>query len=83
MNTDLIYLNYWKRKQLMSTSMPKFSMINYWQSEQLSEPEQIIFDQLKDKTSILDVGAGDLSFKLKMQKFGFKGEYHTQDLGKI
>jgi len=78
---DLVYLNYWKRKDLKANSLPKFTLVNYWQSDWLNEAEEIIFEQIKRKSSVLDVGAGNLRVKSKLQKFGFRGEYHTQDVG--
>lgn len=81
MSTDLIYLNYWKRKHLTETSLPRFRVVNYWQSENLNETEQIIFNQIKDQPNVLDIGAGNLRVKLKLQKYGYSGEYHTQDVG--
>lgn len=82
MNTDLVYLNYWKRKELMRTCLPKFPLVHYWQSDSLNEAEEIIFSQIKDQPSILDVGAGDLRVKSKLIKSGYQGEYHTQDVGR-
>ncbi len=81
MNADLVYLNYWKRKELIASCLPKFTVINFWQSEKLSEVEQVIFDCLKNRPSVLDCGAGDLRIKTKFQKLGFAGIYHTQDVG--
>ncbi len=81
MGTDLVYLNYWKRKELTANSLPRFTVVNYWQSDQLNEVEQIILKEIEHKLSVLDIGAGDLRIKSKLQKFGFSGEYHTQDVG--
>jgi hypothetical protein len=81
MSRDLVYLKYWKRKDLIATSLPRFTVVNYWQSDQLSEVEQIIFEQIEHKPSVLDIGAGNLRLRSKLQKFGYSGEYHTQDIG--
>jgi hypothetical protein len=47
MGTDLVYLNYWKRKELTANSLPRFTVVNYWQSDQLNEVEQIILEQIE------------------------------------
>jgi 2-polyprenyl-3-methyl-5-hydroxy-6-metoxy-1,4-benzoquinol methylase len=79
--TDLAYLNYWKRKELRDSHQPHFPVKSWWTSEGLCELEQIIFDQIKSKSAILDVGAGDLQMQHKFHQAGFQGMYHTQDIG--
>jgi hypothetical protein len=81
MNTNLVYLNYWQRKEILKTADPKYSVLRWWRSVGLSEVEKVIFDRVKNKDSILDVGAGDLQIKSKFQVAGYTGEYHTQDIG--
>jgi hypothetical protein len=81
MTKDLIYLNYWQRKELLRTQVPIFSVIKWWQSHQLCDVEKIIFDNVKDRKNILDIGAGDLKLKHKFQQAGYSGDYHTQDIG--
>ena len=39
------------------------------------------FDAIRGSLSLLDVGAGDLRIMRKFQAAGFRGEYHTQDIG--
>ncbi len=53
--------------------------MRWWRSDELCEVEQIIFDALESKSSLLDVGAGDLSFKKKLQIAGYQGKYETVD----
>lgn len=79
-NSDLAYANYWKRKELLKNP-PQFPTKHWWADSSFSEIEQIVFDQVKDKPRILDVGAGDLQVKRKFYQSGFQGTYHTQDIG--
>lgn len=81
MTTNLVYLNYWQRKQVLQTASTKYSVLKWWSSPELCEVEKTIFDRVKTKDSILDVGAGDLKIKAKLQCAGYRGEYHTQDIG--
>ena len=39
------------------------------------------FDAVRTSPSLLDVGAGDLRIMRKFQRAGYRGEYHTQDVG--
>ncbi|MBD1822047.1 methyltransferase domain-containing protein [Cyanobacteria bacterium FACHB-DQ100] len=79
-NSDLAYANYWKRKELLANS-PHFPTKHWWADSSFSEIEQIIFDRIKAKSTILDVGAGDLRIQQKFYRAGFQGVYHTQDIG--
>jgi hypothetical protein len=81
MSENLAYLNYWKRKELMSSQLPTFPVSYWWMSEELSDSEVVIFNKIKTNTAILDVGAGDFRVKKKFCKHGFQGDYHTQDIG--
>ena len=81
MKTNLVYLNYWKRKDLLKLGTPKFPLLKWWTSSDLSEVENMIFDKIKDREAILDVGAGDLTMRHKLKKAGYSGKYHTQDIG--
>ena len=47
----------------------------------MCEIEQIYFDAIRASSSVLDVGAGDLRIMNKVQRAGYGGEYHTQDVG--
>lgn len=78
--SDIAYFNYWKRKKLMS-NQPHFPTKRWWDDAAFSEIEQLIFNRVKDKASILDVGAGDLRVQQKYYAAGFQGVYHTQDIG--
>jgi Methyltransferase domain len=79
---DLVYLNYWKRKQL-SRSVPTFPIRRHWRDgDQLSEVQEIIYDAIKNSSSVLDVGAGDLRLMRLLGQRGYGGVYHTQDIGR-
>jgi 2-polyprenyl-3-methyl-5-hydroxy-6-metoxy-1,4-benzoquinol methylase len=56
-------------------------LLRWWNTAELSEVEQLFFNQLKNCDTVLDVGAGDLQMKRKFQQAGYYGEYHTQDIG--
>ncbi|QVL33794.1 methyltransferase domain-containing protein [Telmatocola sphagniphila] len=75
------YINYWKRKKLLSTSVPAFPRRKWWPTDSLSDIESEYFRTVKSAANILDVGAGDLRVMRKFQAAGFSGEYHTQDIG--
>jgi 2-polyprenyl-3-methyl-5-hydroxy-6-metoxy-1,4-benzoquinol methylase len=78
---NLVYLNYWKRKQL-SRQPPDFPVRrHWWDIEELSDAHGMIYDAMRDARSVLDVGAGDMRFMRLAQKRGLSAEYHTQDIG--
>lgn len=81
MKPNLVYLNYWKRKELLASGVPKFPLLRWWLSEKLCEVEQVIFSQIQNRSSVLDVGAGDLKNQQKFFAAGYAGQYHTQDIG--
>ncbi len=78
---SIAYQNYWKRKQLLNSSLPAFPVLRWWSDEGLAGSERTIFEAVKSSSSLLDFGAGDLRVMKKLQAAGFKGEYHTQDIG--
>ena len=78
---DLSYWKYWERKQLQMQGMPHFPVLRWWASAGLAEIEAYFWEQAKSAGSILDIGAGDLRLKNKFIKAGFKGAYHTADVG--
>lgn len=78
---DFIYFKYWERKNILASKKPHFSTLKWWHSEDLCEVEQVILSKVESCNAILDVGAGDLRVKRKIQNAGFNGEYHTQDIG--
>jgi 2-polyprenyl-3-methyl-5-hydroxy-6-metoxy-1,4-benzoquinol methylase len=53
----------------------------WWDTEDLCEIERVYFDAVRGAERLLDVGAGDLRIMRKLQRAGFRGEYHTQDVG--
>lgn len=75
------YENYWKRKALLKRSFPEFPVRRWWETDALCEIERVYFDAIREAPSLLDVGAGDLRVMRKLQAAGFRGEYHTQDIG--
>jgi hypothetical protein len=75
------YETYWKRKSLLKQSFPSFPVRRWWETDGLCEIERVYFDAIRDTTSLLDVGAGDLRVMRKLQAAGYRGEYHTQDIG--
>jgi len=75
------YETYWQRKELLKRSLPRFPVRRWWETEGLCDIERIYFDAVRDAPSLLDVGAGDLRVMRKFQKAGYRGEYHTQDIG--
>lgn len=81
MSRTRAYRDYWERKRLRSGSMPNFPVQRWWESDGLSQIEQIYFDAVREASSLLDVGAGDLRMKRKLTAAGYVGEYHTQDIG--
>jgi len=80
------YESYWKRKELLKRSFPTFPVRRWWDTGErdigrLCEIERVYFDAIRDSASLLDVGAGDLRVMRKFQAAGYRGEYHTQDIG--
>lgn len=76
------YETYWKRKELLRRSWPSFPVRRWWETDELCDIERVYFDAVREKRSVLDVGAGDLRVMRKLQRAGYSGEYHTQDIGK-
>lgn len=56
-------------------------MRRWWETDSLCDIERVYFDAVRNASSLLDVGAGDLRIMRKFQAAGFAGEYHTQDIG--
>jgi hypothetical protein len=81
MSDDPAYRNYWRRKQLLAGPLPPFPVRRWWSDPGLSDIERTYFEAIADRDSLLDVGAGDLRVMHKFQQAGFRGEYHTQDIG--
>ncbi len=78
---NLVYLNYWKRKQL-SRQPPIFDVRrHWWDTDDLSDAEEVIFSAIKNARHVLDVGAGDMRFMRLIRQRGFTGAYDTQDIG--
>jgi 2-polyprenyl-3-methyl-5-hydroxy-6-metoxy-1,4-benzoquinol methylase len=61
--------------------VPRFPVRRWWETEELCEIERVYFDAVRGAERLLDVGAGDLRIMRKLQRAGFRGEYHTQDVG--
>jgi len=79
LTSDTVFSNYWARKKQLQNSRQHFPVRRWTATEDLCEIEQIYFDSLKNCKSLLDVGAGDLRIKNKLQRAGYTGEYHTLD----
>jgi hypothetical protein len=75
------YETYWKRKELLRAGPPSFPVRRWWETDGLCEIERLYFDAIRGASSLLDVGAGDLRVMRKFQSAGFRGEYHTLDIG--
>jgi 2-polyprenyl-3-methyl-5-hydroxy-6-metoxy-1,4-benzoquinol methylase len=81
-STDPAYDTYWQRKQLhLADPRREFPIRRWWSTDGLCDIEQVYFDAVRGARSLLDVGAGDLRVMRKLQRAGFQGEYHTQDIG--
>lgn len=77
--TDIVYLNYWKRKKL---TPPGFTIRrHWWDTDSLSDAETVILEAVRKARLVLDVGAGDLRLMRLLRNAGYQGEYHTQDIG--
>lgn len=78
---NLVYLNYWKRKQLLKT-VPAFAIRrHWWDVEELSEAHAVIYEAIRGADTVLDVGAGDMRFMRLACQRGFTKTYHTLDIG--
>src|SRR5689334_7316124 len=75
------YRTFWQRKEMLRRSFPGFPLRRWWETDGLCEIERVYFDAVRNASSVLDVGAGDLRIMRKFQEAGFAGEYHTQDIG--
>src|SRR6476659_5654685 len=77
---DPIFSGYWQRKRLLET-VPHFEHIQWWKTAGFSDLEERFWQELSVSNSILDVGAGDLRLMKKFVQRGYKGTYHTMDIG--
>ena len=66
---------------MLRKGAPRFPVRRWWETEDLCEIERLYFDAIHGSASLLDVGAGDLRIMRKLQRAGYRGEYHTQDVG--
>ena len=78
---EILYKNYWQRKELLSSQTPGFPTLKHWLSEELNPTEEHIFSHIGEAKRLLDFGAGNLTIKNKFIKRGFKGEYLSLDHG--
>jgi hypothetical protein len=79
---DFFAKHYWKflalRDEYAAKPQP---IVNYWRDpERLNGVDNLLLSSLWDCARILDVGAGDLAVKHKLQSGGLRGLYHTLDL---
>jgi hypothetical protein len=75
------YDTYWRRKELLRRGWPAFPVLRWWEADGLCDIERVYFDAVRNAPSVLDVGAGDLRVMRKFLAAGYRGEYHTQDIG--
>jgi hypothetical protein len=78
---NLVYLNYWRRKGLLSGEVPSFPVLRWWKSDGVAESERVCFEAIRDRPSVLDVGAGDLKHLHMFRSMGYQGDYRTLDTG--
>ena len=79
--TSLGYSSYWRRKQLLAKGAPEANLLRWWPSEDLCEVERLYLEAISDAASVLDVGAGDTTTMQKLKAAGYRGTYHTMDVG--
>lgn len=79
--TDPIYLDYWKKKELVSKSLPHFPLVLWWPEPGLSPVEKIIYNSVQKAQMLLDVGAGNLRIRDKLRASGLQAVYKTLDIG--
>lgn len=75
------YSRYWQRKQLLRDSVPRFPVRRWWETELPCEIERVYFEAIKNSPTLLDIGAGDMRLKQRLQTAGYQGAYDTQDIG--
>lgn len=75
------FLGYWQRKRLLASQVPAFPVRRWWEADELCDIERIYFDAIRSAPDLLDVGAGDLRVMRRLQAAGYRGIYHTQDIG--
>lgn len=75
------YRTYWQRKEMLRRERPAFPVRRWWDTDGLCDIEQVYFAAVQSASSLLDVGAGDLRVMRKLQRAGYRGLYHTQDIG--
>ena len=66
---------------MLRRGTPPFPVLCWWDTQDLCEVERVYFDAIRTSPSVLDVGAGDLRIMKKFQRAGYRGAYHTQDVG--
>lgn len=79
---EIIYKNYWKRKEILANHPIHFPVVDWFLSEtELSPLDKLIAQTIKKGSKVLDIGAGDLYLKEKLQKHGVEIPYDTLDIG--
>lgn len=81
MTSQKVYVDYWQRKDKLARSVPHFPVLKWWNIEELSESDKVLFKAIEEKSNLLDIGAGNFRVKKKIINAGFKGTYDTQDIG--
>jgi hypothetical protein len=80
MSAQIVYSNYWQRKRLLAEKAPHFPVEHWWPDDNLCGIERVYLQAVASQASLLDVGAGDLRIKRKVQAAGYRGIYHTLDI---
>ena len=78
---NIIYKNYWQRKKILSTDRVHFPLISWFNDKKLCPLDELFLEQIKKGHSVLDIGAGDMYLKKKLQENGYSGSYETMDVG--
>ncbi len=79
-NQEIAYLNYWKRKEFNSQTVPT-QRISFWVDAIDSPSENLIDECALSGKSVLDFGAGNLKVKERLKRKDYKGEYFSFDSG--
>lgn len=76
---DPVYARYWQRKRLRATcpTFPVIRCAGRFDGDVL----RIVYEAIREQSSVLDVGAGDLSVRDALIAAGFGGAYRTLDVG--
>jgi Methyltransferase domain len=80
-NARSVYSDYWRRKRLLAEKLPHFPIRQWWRDDSLCDIEEVYLQAVAGSASLLDIGAGDLRIMRRFQAAGYRGDYHTLDIG--